>query len=238
RGVTLTAAGQRVLEFVDAQRAMEGDLLGALRPAPAAYRGSMRIAGLSSLVPSVVLPALAPFLREHPDVQVEVHREIERGVVGALMAGRIDLGLTQGPSLAPGLVDLHLGDEEFVMVESRRHRERRDVFLDVGAQDDTTEAFLAAQPARRRPRGTLNRSFVHDEAGILLGVQLGLGRAVKPRHTVPRRGAVRIDAGFVPVRKPVFLHYRCQRYYGRLHEAVRARVEDAVRRHLADASGR
>ena len=234
-GAALTAAGHRVLEFVQAQQAMEDDLLGALRPSRATYRGSVRIAGLSSLVPGVVLSALAPFLREHPDVQVEVHRELDRGVVGALAAGRVDIGLSQGPSETPGLVDVHLGDEEYVMVESRRHSARRDVFLDVDVRDDTTEAFLAAQSARRRPRGSMARSFLHDEAGILLGVELGLGRAVKPRHTVPRRGGVRVDPSFAAVRKPVFLHYRRQRYHARLHEAVRSRIEDAVRTHLASA---
>jgi len=237
-GVALTEAGRRVLAFAEEQRAMEEDLLGALRPSPAAYRGSVRIAGLSSLVPGVVLPALAPFLREHPDVQVEIHRDIEGGVIDALSRGRIDLGLTQGPSQRPGFADVHLGEEEYVMVESRAHAGRRDVFLDVSAVDDTTEEFLAAQPSRRRPRGPLARSFLHDEAGILLGVELGLGRAVKPRHTLPRRGAVRIDTGFVPLRKPVFLHYRRQRYHGRLQDVVRMRVEAAVREHLAAGLGK
>lgn len=237
-GVAVTEAGRRVLEFVEAQQAMEEDLLGTLRPAPAAYSGTVRIAGLSSLIPGVVLRALAPFLREHPNVQVEVHRDVDRGVTEALVRGRIDLGLSEGPSQRPGLVDVHLGDEEFVMVRSRAHAVRSDVFLDVSAGDETTEWFLAAQPARRRPRGPLARSFLHDEAGILLGVELGLGRAVKPRHTIPRRAAVRIDTGFVPMRKPVFLHYRRLRHHGRLHEAVRERVEAAVRAHLAAAPPR
>ena len=234
-GVSLTEPGRRVMEFVQAQRSMEDELLGALQPLPVAYRGSVRIAGLSSLVPGVVLPALAPFLREHPSVQLEVYRDIDRGVVEAIASGRADLGLSQGPSQSPGLVDVYLGDEEFVMVESRNHGARRDVFLDVSAQDDTTEAFLASQPARRRTRGPLVRSFLHDEAGILLGVELGLGRAVKPRHTIPRRATVRIDSAFVPVRKPVFLHHRRQRYPGRLQEAIRARIEAAVREHLEAA---
>ena len=64
-----------------------------------------------------------------------------------------------------------------------------------------------------------------------------LGRAVKPRHTIPRRAPVRIDKSFVPVRKPVFLHYRRQRYPGRLQEAIRHLLEAAVREHLA-AAGR
>jgi DNA-binding transcriptional LysR family regulator len=231
-GVSLTEAGHRLLDFVQAQRALEEELLGGLEPSPASYRGVVRIAGLSSLVPPVVLPALAPFLREHPAVQIEIHREIDRRVIEALAAGRVDFGISQSASDAPGIVDVWLGDEEFVMVESRAHKGRRDVFLDVGPNDDTTELFLASQPARLRPRGRLIRSFMHDEPGILLGVELGLGRAVKPRHTLPSGAAVRVDPGFVPIKKPVFLQYRRQRYYGRLHQAIASRLEAAVRARL------
>ena len=232
-GASLTAAGRRLLDFVEAQRALEEELLGDLEPSPVSYRGVVRIAGLSSMVPAVVLPALAPFLREHPAVQVEIHRQIDRRVIDALTAGRVDFALSQDPSDAPGIVDMHLGEEEFVIVESRLHEGRRDVFLDVAQADNTTEWFLAAQPARLRPRGRWTRSFMHDESGILLGVELGLGRAVKPRHTVPDGAAVRVDPGFVPIMKPVFLHHRRQRYYGRLHQAIGSGIEAAVRERLA-----
>jgi hypothetical protein len=121
------------------------------------------------------------------------------------------------------------------MIESSAHDGRRDVFLDVSPDDNTTEWFLAAQPARLRPRGRWTRSFLSDEPGILLGVEMGLGRAVKPRHTIPEGAAVRVDAGFVSMRKPVFLHYRRQRYYGRLHQAMASRIEAAVRDRLESA---
>lgn len=237
-GASLTEAGRRLLGFIEAQHALEEELLGDLGPAPASYRGVVRIAGLSSLVPPVVLPALAPFLREHEAVQIEIHREVDRRLSEALAASRVDFALSQHPADSPGIVDIQLGEEEFVMVESRTHKGRRDVFLDVSPSDDTTESFLAAQPARGRPRGRITRSFMHDEPGILLGVELGLGRAVKPRHTVPSNAAVRVDPSFVPVRKPVFLQYRRQRYYGRLHQAIASCIEAAVRQRLAQRQRR
>jgi DNA-binding transcriptional LysR family regulator len=235
-GASLTDAGRRLLEFVDAQRALEEELLGDLEPSPAAYRGVVRMAGLSSMVPPVVLPALAPFLREHPAVQIEIRREVDRRVIQALSAGSVDFGLSLEPSDAPGIVDVLLGEEEFVMIESSAHEGRRDVFLDISPSDNTTEWFLAAQPARLRPRGRWTRSFLSDEPGILLGVELGLGRAVKPRHTVIDGAAgVRVDDRFVSMWKPVFLHYRRQRYYGRLHQAIASRIEAAVRDRLERA---
>jgi len=237
-GASLTEAGRRLLDFVEAQRALEEELVGDLAPSPLAYRGAVRIAGLSSLVPPVVLPALAPFLRAHPAVQIEIHREVDRRVIEALRSGRVDFGISQSPSDAPGIVDVRLGVEEFVIIESRVHDARRDVFLDVGPSDNTTELFLASQPARRRSGARWTRSFMHDEPGILLGVELGLGRAVKPRHTIPRTARVRVDPSFVPVGKPVFLQYRRQRYYGRLHQAVGGLIETAVREHLRAHRGK
>jgi len=237
-GAALTEAGRRLLDFVEAQRALEEELVGDLAPSPTSYRGVVRIAGLSSLVPPVVLPALAPFLREHPAVQVEIHREPDRRVIEAIVAGRIDFGISQNDSNMPSVVDVRLGDEVFVMVESRDHHVRHNVFLDVSPSDPTTELFLASQPAHARPGGRLLRSFLFDEPGILLGVELGLGRAVKPRHTVPRTAAVRVDPSFVPQSKPVFLHYRRQGYYGRLHQAIRERIEAAVRERLAPSAQR
>jgi DNA-binding transcriptional LysR family regulator len=232
-GASLTESGRRLLGFVEAQQALEEELLGDLAPLPFSYRGAVRIAGLSSLVPDVVLPALAPFLREHAAVQIEIQRDVDRRVVEAVAAGRVDFGISQGAADASGLLDVHLGDEEFVMVESRAHHSRRDVFLDVSPGDNTSDSFLLAQPKHLRPGGRLIRSFMHDEAGILRAVELGLGRAVKPRHTLAAGAAVRVDRRFVPMRKPVFLHYRRQRYYGRLHEEIRGRIESAVREHLS-----
>jgi LysR family nitrogen assimilation transcriptional regulator len=231
-GAALTDAGRRVLEFVAAQRALEEELIGDLTPSATSYRGVVRIAGVSSLVPVVVLPALAPFLRQHPAVQIEIHREVDRTATEALVAGRVDFVVAQGAADSPAVVDIRLGEEEFVLVESRDHPVRRDVFLDTSPRDPTTEWFLAGQPARVRPR-RWTRSFMHDEPGILLGVELGLGRAIKPRHSVPAGAAVRIDPEFTPLAQPVFLQHRRQRYYGRLHQAILERVAEAVRARLS-----
>lgn len=228
QGATLTDAGRRVFAFVEAQRALEDELHAELAPSAGAYRGLLRIAGLSSLVPEVILPAVTPFLRQHAAVQVELHGLEHHVLVPALAGGGVDLGVSGRPSATTGIVDVFLGEEEHVLIESKAHRGRRDVFLDTSSSDTTTESFLAAQPARRRPAGW-TRSFLQNEAGILLGVELGVGRAVKPRHTIPDGAAVRVNRDFAPVWRPVYLHVRRQRYYGRLHTAIRERVEAGVR---------
>jgi DNA-binding transcriptional LysR family regulator len=179
-----------------------------------------------------VLPALAPFLREHDSVQIEIHRQLQRPTIHELVAGRIDFAIAQEPAEPPGIVDVRVGTEEFVLVESRAHAGRRDVLLDVSPNDTTTAWFLASQPARMRPRDAWTRSFLHDEQGILLGVELGLGRAVKPRHTIPSTAAVRVDTSFRALSRAVVLQYRHQRFYGRLHQAIASLLESTLRTYL------
>ena len=43
---------------------------------------------------------------------------------------------------------------------------------------------------------------------------------------------MRIDPRFTPMVKPVYLQYRAQRYYGRLHHETTALIEKALRARL------
>ncbi len=226
--VTVTDAGRRVLAFVHAQRAIEDELLGELRPGRDELRGLIRIAGTSSIVPAVVLPSLAPLVRAHPAVQIEVQNLEVDELAAALAQGAADFAVTDQAPERAGLASVACGHEEFVVIEGTIAGGRRDVFLDSSPSDRTTDWFFAAQPARSRLR-RWRRSFFHDEAGILLGVELGLGRAVKPRHTIPPGSPVRIDPSFTPVRKPIYLQHRAQRVYSRLHKIVAERLEQSVR---------
>lgn len=236
-GPTLTDAGRRVLGFVHTQRALEDELLGELRPdapASAALRGDVRIAGPSSIVPGMILPSLATLVHAHPAVQLEIRTADNEALAGMLLRGAADFIFTGVPAEHEGVVSTPVGHEEYVMIESLLGGPA-DVYLDSGPSDVTTSWFFSEQPARTRPR-RWRRSYLHNEAGILLGVELGLGRAVKPRQTVPASSPVRVLGAFTPVRKPFFLQYRAQRFYGRLHATVAALIRDAVRAGLAAAA--
>lgn len=231
RQVSMTDAGRRLLAFVHAQRALEDELLGELAPTRGEHRGVIRIAGLSSVVPPVVVPALAPFLLANPAVQVEIHSIEVDGLSAALAQGATDLAVSNQPPSHRGLVNIEVGVEEYVVIERVGGAARADVFLDTSPADRITEEFFAHQPARARPKAW-SRSFLHDDPGIVLGVELGLGRAVSPRHTIPPHAKVRIDPRFSSMVKPVYLQYRAQRYYGRLHNDTVALIEKALRARL------
>jgi DNA-binding transcriptional LysR family regulator len=233
-GVTVTDAGRRVLDFVRSQQTLENDLMGDLSPSLDQHRGSIRIAGLSSIVPVLMLPDLARFLHQHPAVQLELRHIASEELAIALLQAATDYAISDVAAVPGSLVSLAVGEEEFVVIEGPLPPSRRDVYLDTSAADQTSEWFFAAQPARVRPR-RWRRTFLDDEAGILLGVQLGVGRAVKPRHTIPAAAKVHVVGDFTPVRRKVFLQHRAARYQGRLHREVMAVLEGAVRRGLVQA---
>lgn len=232
-GPTLTDAGRRVLAFVHAQRALEDELLGELQPSQRALRGEIRVVGPSSIVPAMVLPALSALVREHPRVQVEVRTAAPEAMADLLRRGAVDFIVTDDATEDPALVTTPVGLEELVMIESLRAGPT-DVYLDSNVADRTTAWFFAEQPPRARPR-RYRRSFLHNEAGILLGVELGLGRAVKPRQTVPATSPVRVLDDFRPVRKPFFLRHRAQRFYSRLHHIALDVLATSIRAGLASS---
>lgn len=230
-GPTLTDAGRRVLAYVHAQRALEDELLGDLQPSQRALRGEVRVVGPSSIVPAMVLPALSTLVREHPQVQIEVRTAGHEAMAGMLRRGAADFIVTDVASDDAAVVSTPVGLEEYVAIESLRPAPS-DVYLDSSVADRTTAWFLGEQPARVRPR-RWRRSFLHNEAGILLGVELGLGRAIKPRQTLPADSPVRVLTEFRPVRKPFFLQYRAQRFYARLHQIAHDLLADSIRAGLA-----
>ncbi len=116
RRVLLTPAGERVARraesimdeldrLVEEVNAVRGPLVGPLRvgviPTVAPY-----------LLP-IVLPRLAA---EFPDLELTVHEEQTEQITAELLAGRLDVILLALPVNAPGVTELTLYDEDFVLV--------------------------------------------------------------------------------------------------------------------------
>ncbi|MEX2238229.1 MAG: LysR family transcriptional regulator [Dehalococcoidia bacterium] len=102
RGVTLTPAGEKLLELVAAS--VESFLrlphLFAEEMAAAAPT-QVRVAGGQQLLLSLLAPALFAFREHHPGVNVSVVSALKPEVVELVRSGRADVGLTSAASI-PG----------------------------------------------------------------------------------------------------------------------------------------
>lgn len=218
QGVELTEAGQKLLLYVKNKMGLEQDFINDLKTLDKKHlTGLIRVAGHSSIIEPVAMPALSSFLRENPAVQVEFSVKPNSELDEMLNYAKTDLILSNNEGLRKDVIQHELGEEEFICIESATSNTRSNVYLDSNHHDRTTEAFFEIQS---NPPAKYSRSFMHDENGILTGVQLGIGRAIKPKQTLKRMDGLKLVRGFRPLRKPVYLRYSKKQFYTKLEIAV------------------
>lgn len=236
-GVFLTDAGTRLLRYCQVQRALESELLDDLAVADgntgpgAPLSGTVRVAAFSSVARACVVPALGPVFRANPLLVVDVAVR-EMGEIETLLArGSVDFAVLDHAVERPDVVNVALGDEELVLVESTSLETRKDVYLDHDAEDTTTLRFLKRNGVKATH---VRRSFFDDVYGVLDGAVHGFGRAVVSKHLLEHEYAkrLRIVPGMKPGRAPVVLHYFRQPAYTRAHDAVRDALERGITREL------
>ena len=233
KGLRVTDAGLRLLRYCEVKDRLEAEVLAELSgPATGPLGGTVRLAAYSSVLRSVVLPALAGLFRAHPDVRFELGRRETRELPGALERGEVDYIVLDRVIDRASLTSHPLGDERYVAIAMRGAPE---VYLDHDPEDTITEHYLRLQ-GDRRPH--LRRAFVADVDGILASVALGLGRGVVPRNLLPRRPRYAVEAPRRPVEFPVTLHHFRQPHYTRLHAALVETLTRECPKYLAPAGER
>ena len=222
RGLKLTSAGERLLRFSSLNQKMEEELLLELKGNKDELAGSLRLAGYSSVLRSILIPALSDFLRKHPKVHIDFQSYEMFELPEILNTARADLIVMDYQWQKKGIAEVNLGSEDFVVIESTKHDCPQDLYLDHGPLDNATEEFFKTQT--RAPKN-IRRSFMGDVYGIIDGVKMGLGRAVMSRHLIQNNKQIEIVAGYSKYKRPVTLHYFEQPYYPRLMAKVLAELE-------------
>lgn len=219
-GVKLTEAGLRLLRYCQIKDHLESELLSDLVRAPGGKLGGhLTIGGYSSVLRSVIMPALAPLLRENPDVHFEFKICQTTEIMDLLDRGESDFVILDEFVERSNLRTLLLGEERYVLVQSSTFP-TKDRYLDQDASDRITELFFKKQGVKNV---ALQRSYVADIDGILAGVALGLGKGVVPRHLLKSHDSgkhVKEVKGMKSMRVPIVLHYFKQSYYTNLQKAV------------------
>lgn len=217
KGIKLTEAGLRLLRYCQVKDHLESELLAELVKAPGGKMGGrLRIAAHSSVLHSVIMPSVAPLLRENPAVQFEFSMHEMRDLFGVLERGEADFVCMDHEVQRSNIQTLLLGHEQYVLVQSKQFPSRS-IYLDHDPDDRLTEAFLKLQ-GHDRPE--ITRCYMDDIQGILHGVTLGLGQGVVPKHLLRKELPLRIIKNTKAMSIPVVLHYFRQSYYSNLQKAT------------------
>jgi len=218
-GANLTEQGERLLRYCQTRDSLESELVHELNGIKTSeISGTIRLASYSSVLRSVIMPALKPLLEKHPQVLCDFICADMNELRGLLQRNEVNFIVMDCKLDKSNLEAIKLGQEKYVLIEGRnKNSGRDDIFLDNDSADRATENFLKAQGKKSTK---FRRSYFDDCYGIIDGVALGLGKAVMPEHLVADHSQIKISKDFKPYKVDVILHYYHQPFYSKLHQAV------------------
>lgn len=227
-GVRLTPAGSELLRYCLSKEALEHEVLGRLSMQRGTdLAGDLRIGGFSSIMRSLVLPALAPMVAAHPRLRLALLTKEMDELPELLHRGEIDYLIHYREIVHDHVEILRLGEEINVLVEAKTYR-GGDVFLDHDEKDQTSARYLKMLGVKQ----AYTRRYLDDVYGLIDGVKLGLGRAVVPLHLVKGDPDLKIVNPKRHVTFPVNLHFYRRAFPSRLHDQVIQALEAAIPQRL------
>ncbi|MER7759163.1 LysR substrate-binding domain-containing protein [Streptomyces sp. NPDC097619] len=129
RKVLLSPAGERIAArartVLDAMAALTEEAEAVRAP----FTGALRLGVIPTVAPYLLPTVIGLIHRRYPQLDLQVHEEQTHSLLDGLASGRLDLLLLAVPLGVPGVTELPLFDEDFVLVAPRGHplAGRRDI---------------------------------------------------------------------------------------------------------------
>ncbi|MBX9768737.1 MAG: LysR family transcriptional regulator [Bdellovibrionales bacterium] len=219
KGIRLTPAGQQLLRFCQIKNQLEDEFLSDFQRGKTSSElfGVVRIAAYSSVSRSLVLPALAPFFKTNPNLQLEFATQEMRDLPSLLESAEVDFILLDHDLKRTDIESIEVGVEEYVLVKPSNSDTQPQFFLDHDSDDQTTRRFIKSLASKE---SKIQRRYLDDVYGLIDGVKLGLGQAILPRHLITGTKGLTISKPERSMKLPIFLHYMRQPYSTALHRAI------------------
>ncbi|KGJ98075.1 LysR family transcriptional regulator [Thalassotalea sp. ND16A] len=122
RNLKLSESGLRILSLANRLLPQFEHAELEMQDIVAGQKGTLRIGMECSPCFQWLLKVVAPFLKQYPDVDVDIRKEFQFGGLGALLSYDIDLLITPDPLHKQGLDYIPVFDYEQVLVVSEQHR--------------------------------------------------------------------------------------------------------------------
>ncbi|MGW7367860.1 hydrogen peroxide-inducible genes activator [Streptomyces sp. NPDC054841] len=121
RKVLLSPAGERLAVRAKAVLDAVGELLEEAEAVRAPFTGVLRLGVIPTVAPYLLPTVLRLVHERYPELDIQVHEEQTSSLLEGLSAGRLDLLLLAVPLGVPGVTELPLFDEDFVLVTHGDH---------------------------------------------------------------------------------------------------------------------
>lgn len=121
RKVLLSPAGERLVVRAKAVLHEVGTLMEEAEAVRAPFTGALRLGVIPTVAPYLLPSVLRLVNDRYPHLDLQVHEEQTASLLDGLAGGRLDLLLLAVPLGVPGVVELPLFDEDFVLVTPLDH---------------------------------------------------------------------------------------------------------------------
>ncbi|MFG2193108.1 LysR substrate-binding domain-containing protein [Streptomyces sp. NPDC048639] len=121
RKVLLSPAGERLAVRARAVLEAVGGLLEEAEAARAPFTGVLRLGVIPTVAPYLLPTVLRTVRDRYPELELQVHEEQTGSLLDGLAHGRLDVLLLAVPLGAPGVTELPLFDEDFVLATPQDH---------------------------------------------------------------------------------------------------------------------
>nr|WP_202458905.1 LysR substrate-binding domain-containing protein [Streptomyces sp. SID5464] len=121
RKVLLSPEGERIAVRAKAVLAEVGALMEEAEAVRAPFTGVLRLGVIPTVAPYLLPTVLRLVHERYPHLDLQVHEEQTASLLDGLTSGRLDLLLLAVPLGVPGVAELPLFDEDFVLVTPLDH---------------------------------------------------------------------------------------------------------------------
>lgn len=214
--IELTPSGEKLLLFAKDQLEHEHDFLNQFLNNSLELSGVLRVASFSSIMSSAVIPTLSNLMRNNPKVSLEFTAFQMQELENVLKINQADIIITDYLPQRPNLESIHIGGEEYVVIESKDFSSPNDIYLDHNMSDNATELYLSFQNQIQN----YERRFMGNVYGIVSAVEQGLGRAVMSKHIIKNNKKIKTKKFPKRYFRKIYLSYFKKGYYSPLQKEV------------------
>lgn len=121
RKVIVTAAGEKLLPFAKATLDAAESFLSHAQGANGSLTGPLTVGIIPTAAPYILPSMLAIVDKEYPDLEPHIVEDQTKHLLSLLRDGAIDVAVMALPSEAPGMKEIPLYNEDFIVVTAQDH---------------------------------------------------------------------------------------------------------------------
>ena len=244
RGVQLTPAGRTLAHHAQLVLRQIDQLQGELGDYGAGIKGHVRVFANTTSSGEFLPPVLRHFLRQHPDVNIDLRERLSHDIVRAVTEGQTDIGIVAGLVRTENLETLPYRRDRLVLVLPRGHAldgQMQIAFADtldldyVGLHESSAIHAFLRQASDQLHRPIKQRIQVSNFETACRMIEAGVGVGVLPESAASRH-AQSMDIAIVPLADAWSV--REMQICVRSLEALPSFAQELVQMLVDDAQGR